>query len=302
MREDILRRFDGLRVWQSSDGLRAPNKPLLALWALGRCLNGHPRFSSFQLVDEELSNLLIQFGPYRKTIHTEFPFWYLQNDNVWVIDRPGIFKLQPGRSPSKKDFKDNRTRGGLREEDYQFLKENAALVFQIANALVTSHFPHTLHEEVLDATLGSSYGISNPDIAIQDEWIVTRQKRRDPYFRKRVFETYGPRCAVCGFAGELKGRSLALEAAHIKWHEAKGPAIVQNGLVLCSLHHRLFDTGAFTLLPDLKVRTAQSIKGEGVDGILRKFDGERLKGITLSQSVKPEQKYLDWHRKEVFGI
>ena len=163
MREEILGRFNGLNVWQR-DGLRAPNKPLLILWALGRCLQGYPRLAPFQLVDAELRNLLIQFGPYRKVIHTEFPFWYLQNDSVWEIDRPGLFNPQPGRSPSKVEFRDYDIAGGLKEADYEIMRKDPALVFQIADSIVSSHFPFTLQEQVLEETLGTSYGVSNPKI------------------------------------------------------------------------------------------------------------------------------------------
>jgi putative restriction endonuclease len=40
---------------------------------------------------------------------------------------------------------------------------------------------------------------------------------------------------------------LGLEAAHIKWFQAGGPDIEANGLAMCSLHHKLFDLGVFTI-------------------------------------------------------
>ena len=40
-----------------------------------------------------------------------------------------------------------------------------------------------------------------------------------------------------------------MTAAHIKWFQARGQDVVPNGLALCSLHHKIFDLGAFTVLP-----------------------------------------------------
>src|SRR6185503_19127739 len=78
---------------------------------------------------------------------------------------------------------------------------------------------------------------------------VTRRKR-DPAFRGRVLTAYEYACAVCGFDVRLGGHALGLEAAHIQWHQAGGPDVEPNGLALCSLHHKAFDLGAFTIKPD----------------------------------------------------
>ncbi len=42
---------------------------------------------------------------------------------------------------------------------------------------------------------------------------------------------------VCGFNVRIADSLVALEAAHIKWHQAGGPDMEYNGIALCSLHH-----------------------------------------------------------------
>ncbi len=302
MTDDLVRRFESLQIWRSG-GTRAPHKPLLLLWALGRCLHGYPRLSPFDQVDTELRKLLYRFGPHRKTVHTEDPFWRLQKDGVWEIDRPDhVGRTPDGSGAIKSDLRKHSIHGGFREMDYLAFRTDPNLIFRIASSLVASHFPITLHDEIFEATLGESHGSIDTEITIEDDWVITKQRRRNPYFREKVLAAYGPRCAVCEFAGELHGRPLALEAAHIKWHEAKGPAIVENGLVLCSLHHRLFDKGAFTLSPELNVIVANSVRGNGVVDALQRFGGKPLKGLSLLHPQKPDLKFLDWHRKEVFRI
>jgi len=54
---------------------------------------------------------------------------------------------------------------------------------------------------------------------------------------------------TCAWAATNGWQRLGLEAAQIKWFQARGPDVVPNGLALCSLHHKIFDLGAFTVLP-----------------------------------------------------
>lgn len=57
---DPWQRFQRLRIWKDKR-YRAPHKPLLALWAIGRCLRNEPRLAPFELVDRELTRLLRRF-------------------------------------------------------------------------------------------------------------------------------------------------------------------------------------------------------------------------------------------------
>lgn len=299
MTADLLQRFETLNVWKSGDD-RAPHKPLIALWAIGRCLQGKPRLASYELVDQELGRLLRRFGPHRQVIHTEDPFWRMQRDSVWELDRPELVRTHPGGGAFKSDLRHLRIHGGLTKADYDALQGDPYLAMRIAEYLVASHFPASLHAAVLEAT---SISIDPPDesgIRSGEDWMETRRRRRDPTFRPHVLEAYGRRCAVCEFALALHDEPLALEAAHIKWHEAKGPDVVENGLALCVLHHELFDAGAFTLLPDLRVVVADSIQGAGVEAALGRYHGAPLRAPPREGYSQPNAEFLAWHGKQVF--
>lgn len=300
---DILPRFLSLQIWQSGDR-RAPHKPLLLLWALGRCLNKKPRLAPFESVRKELAKLLQAFGPHRKTIHAEDPFWRLQNDGIWEIDRPNLVGIQDNGSPRVKDLRDHQIHGGLKQSDYEAFAEDPALALWLAEKLVISHFPNTLHDEVLEATLG----IDNPmehefiETPTEDEFTTVRQRRRHSTFRKLVLSAYRQRCAVCEFSAKLNENTIALDAAHIMWHKSKGPPEVNNGLALCSLHHKLFDRGAFTLDTKLNIVVSKSIEGTGIEETLQKFHGKRLEAPPLSESLWPYKSYIEWHQTEVFKL
>ena len=81
----LLALFGKLHVWRAR-GDRAPHKPLLVLWAIGRCLRGEPRMASYGDVATSLGALLREFGPSRRSVHTSFPFWRLRADGVWEVD------------------------------------------------------------------------------------------------------------------------------------------------------------------------------------------------------------------------
>jgi putative restriction endonuclease len=83
-------------------------------------------------------------------------------------------------------------------------------------------------------------------------------------FRGRVVPAYNTQCAIC----TLKEGRL-LDAAHIVGDlEASGEAIVQNGLSLCSIHHRAFDQNLVGVSPDYKVHVSR--------GLLEDEDGPML--------------------------
>jgi putative restriction endonuclease len=93
-RAAVLKLFDDLTVWSSGDQ-RAPHKPLLILYALGRYRPGEPSEIPFAEVSRDLTELLKEFGPSRKSYHPEYPFWRLQNDGVW--SSPPTGNPLPGR-------------------------------------------------------------------------------------------------------------------------------------------------------------------------------------------------------------
>jgi putative restriction endonuclease len=98
-------------------------------------------------------------------------------------------------------------------------------------------------------------------------------------------------------------KRLGLEAAHIEWFQARGPDVVQNGLALCSLHHRIFDLGAFTGLPqNHQIVFSRHLNLTGGDDIKAKLLAHHGAGLIQPQGREclPHPEFLAWHRAEVF--
>jgi putative restriction endonuclease len=287
-RDSILHRFDKLNVWRSG-GQRAPHKPLLVLYALGRWNRGDTADIRFAGAEPDLTALLKEFGPSRRSYHPEYPFWRLQNDGVWVIHASD--SLRPRKSntdPSKGELLAHDARAGFSAEVKAALRADLSFAAEIAVRMLENHFPESLHPDILAA------------VGLSLETASTKRRKRDPQFRQRVLTAYEYRCAVCGFDIRLGSVSIALDAAHIRWHQAGGPDREGNGLALCVLHHKTFDLGAFTLSPEGVLLVSDQAHGTaGFEEALMRHHG-RLVRPPQRPAWEPEPDFLAWHGREVF--
>ena len=114
-------------------------------------------------------------------------------------------------------------------------------------------------------------------------------------FRVVVTDAYQRRCAI------TQEKTLpALEAAHIKPFSESGPHRVQNGILLRSDIHRLFDAGYVTVTADHHFEVSRRIHEEFDNGKhYYTFHGRRIH-VPPEGSLKPSREFLDWHNQHVF--
>lgn len=285
---DLIELIQDLNVWKRGS-TRAPHKPLLVLYALGRIERGEDRLIPYREVNEDLERLLIDFGPPRKSHHPEYPFWRLQNDGIWEM--PGEEKLERRKSntdPRKSELLEKDVRAGFLEEIDARLREDPALRERVADEILHEHFPPTLHEDILDA-VGLSVG-----------YAARTRRRRDPEFREAVRRAYRYRCAICRYDLKIERKLVGLQACHIQWHALGGPDTVENGISLCVLHHKLFDRGALHVTADYRIRVSEYVHGLGppVERLLE-LDGEKAEP-PQDPSYRADDEYIEWHEEEVF--
>lgn len=284
----IRERIDNLNVWKRG-AQRAPHKPLLILYAMGRCLRDKERMIPYAEIDRGLKKLLVEFGPARKSYRPEYPFWHLQSDGLWEIDNADQLELRAsGRGANKSELLKYNVCGGLPHEVYRQLKSDRKFFAEIAARILETSFPASIHEDILQA------------VGLDMENMASMAKIRDPRFRDRILTAYEYQCAVCGFNVRVGGSLVGLEAAHIKWHQAGGPDRENNGIALCSMHHKLFDRGAFTITDDMKMQVSEAAHGTcGFNEWLMAYHGKEIRP-PQRPSYYPEPGFVDWHVREVF--
>ena len=299
-RDQFLRALGSLNVWRRGDE-RAPHKPLLLLAALGRVSREKERLGSFRELESPLRELLKRFGPPRRSLRPEFPFWHLQTDGLWEI--PGGERLpagKSGRTVSAASLRNADLQAGFPEALDRLLRNDAELIEAAAARLLAAHFPDSYHTPIRDLV-----GLPEPmALEVPAGYATTPRRKRDPHFRRRVLTAYERRCAICDFDIRLDDDLLGLEAAHIKWHAADGPDTVPNGLALCRLHHHALDRGAIGFEPSSSHGFHLLVSRElsGTSEAYRQLVDTRGRPLREPQekSQLPSPAFVDWHRKQVF--
>jgi len=193
-----------------------------------------------------------------------------------ILTQPFFFERQDW-IPAPDSFKKNIVTGKTYESDSN---ECQALVEQVRRRLsapIAAEFqPETDNTE--------RYG--NP--------LMVRPRLGQGAFRVLVIEGYQRRCALTG-----EKTLPVLEAAHIKPYAAQGPHRLQNGLLLRSDLHILFDQGYFTVTPDHHVIVSKRIREEFQNGKeYYAMDGKLLKVMPELDQDRPAKDFLEWHNKE----
>ena len=292
-RDEVISAFNAIRVWQNGDR-RAVHKPLLVLLALSRVNEVAAQSIDWNDAEPLLKTLLEEFGPDGSSNTRHYPFWHLQTDGLWLLEGPPEILNRPaGATPTLTELRQNHIRGGFTVPIYMALKSDPELIGIVAQRIVDAHFPETIRGDVLEAVGLAQVGTMGTP---RDP-----QRRRDPTFRAKVLRAYQYRCAVCGHDLRMGQQSIGLEAAHIKWFQANGPDEVPNGIAMCSLHHKVFDLGAFKILPETyQMVFSQHLNGsEAASQRMLAYHGSAMI-LPQAKEYLPHPNHLDWHSRQVF--
>jgi putative restriction endonuclease len=188
----------------------------------------------------------------------------------------------------KSELLEQNVHGGFLPEIYDRLAQDKQLAREIVQDLLNANFPESIHQDILEAI-----GI---EFAVETRIVIARR----PDFRDRVLRAYEYSCAVCGFDVRLGTVPVALEAAHIKWHQAGGPDEEGNGLALCTLHHKLFDRGVFTLSGSMAVIVSEDANGTcGFQEWVIAYHGKAIRP-PQRPAYYPDENWVVWRVREVF--
>ncbi len=125
--------------------------------------------------------------------------------------------------------------------------------------------------------------------------VLVKPRLGQGLFSFAVRDAYGGACAV---TREHSGP--VLDAAHIKPYNLGGKHRVDNGLLLRSDLHRLYDRGYVTVTPDNIFQVGDSLREEFKNG--RSYYGLNGSIILIPDNDlwRPDKELLEWHGQEVY--
>ncbi|WP_347106115.1 phosphorothioated DNA-binding restriction endonuclease [Streptomyces sp. CB03238] len=297
-RDELMSTLSALRRAQTG-GRRAPHKPLLVLWLLGRFAASGSTAVTYEEAEEPVSRLINDFGPAvtsrtRARERAAMPFVHLERE-LWDLRDMDGSRIGPDAPERGSWLRARGAHGRLRPEAETLLTDPVTLA-DAARLLLEQHFTAVLEAPICDA--------AGLDLTALDEaaYAPARRKRRARRagFAEEVLQAYAYACAFCGFDGALGRNPVGLEAAHVRWHSQDGPDEVDNGLALCSLHHTLFDLGVLGLLPDLRIQVSQLYVARSRSG--RAIDALHGQPTSPPRPGRPtiDPRFVLWHGQQVF--
>ncbi|WP_172657662.1 HNH endonuclease [Demequina rhizosphaerae] len=135
---------------------------------------------------------------------------------------------------------------------------------------------------------------------IEREWAqaVVERRLHQPRFRAIVMSAYGSRCAICALPD-----AALLDAAHIRADkDPNGQPVVENGLALCSIHHRAYDHKHLGIDEDLRLHVRSDVlaitDGPVWEHALQRLPGQSLAVVPRSLRDRPDPYRLGLTFKE----
>lgn len=155
-----------------------------------------------------------------------------------------------------------------------------------------------IYSQVRERLSMQSFRNTAPSYVVENRYtdVLTRQRLGQGAFRVLVTDAYKRRCAISG-----EKTLPVLQAAHIRPYSEEGPHLVQNGLLLRSDMHTLFDNGYITVDEDYRINVSKSLHedyGNGKD--YYKFHGKELLILPDNKEERPSKDFLLWHNEHVY--
>ena len=157
---------------------------------------------------------------------------------------------------------------------------------------------HELWQKVL-ARMRPAQGsaVTEPRAEIPLDWRErpVRYRLGQGAFRVLVTDVYGRRCAVTG-----EKALPVLEAAHIRPVTEAGPHRVDNGLLLRSDVHTLFDQGYVTVTPKHRFLVSPRLKRDFDNGEPYYQLSDKRIWLPGRDEDQPSREFLEWHADTVY--
>ncbi|MBI1892687.1 MAG: HNH endonuclease [Candidatus Rokubacteria bacterium] len=138
-------------------------------------------------------------------------------------------------------------------------------------------------------------GVREVETPMYGEPTLVRHRLGQGAFRVMVTDIYQRRCAITG-----EKALPVLEAAHIRPVSSGGAHRLDNGLLLRTDVHTLFDRGYVTVAPDYRFQVSRRLRDDFDNGeYYHQFRGQSI-WLPRHAEERPSPEFLEWHADTVF--
>lgn len=117
------------------------------------------------------------------------------------------------------------------------------------------------------------------------------------FFRQLVLVNYDEKCALCS----LNHTSLLVASHIVPWSKNKEHRLnPKNGLCLCAIHDRAFDSGLISFDENLTILFSNEIEKIDKKRFQDYFGQFESKGLNIPKKFYPSLEFLKFHRENIF--
>lgn len=133
------------------------------------------------------------------------------------------------------------------------------------------------------------------DYFAEDETSQIEVRAKQSAFSKKVKIDYDFKCAIC----RINTGKFLVGSHIIPWAKDKNNRLnPSNGICLCVLHDRAFDSGYLTIDDDYQIKLSMLVeKDEVLNKELQPFAGKK---IDVPKNYPPDPEFLRFHREHIF--
>ncbi len=155
----------------------------------------------------------------------------------------------------------------------------------------------TLLKKFAILTIDDEIGSSISTVESTEVMRSIKMRLGQQFFRKMILSAYGS-CCVCG----LPIHDLLIASHIIPWRDREDLRLnPHNGLCLCSLHDKAFDTGYMTVLPNYQIVITpivnEYLPHSALNTGLKIYHNQR---ISLPNKFAPDPSFLEVHNQTYF--
>lgn len=131
----------------------------------------------------------------------------------------------------------------------------------------------------------------------RDKVVEVKQRVNQYLFRKMVLSNYTESCAICN----LNHPKLLIASHIIPWSKNERERLnPHNGLCLCSIHDKSFDSGLISINENFKLLVSKELRKIDKKSFKSFFANYENEELNIPKKFYPSLDFLEYHHENIF--